>query len=66
MISFSSNGNSGSHNWDELSTVIKAPKGQGCPKCDGFVYHADQGRRTKRERDDRSANFERIDGLKDR
>ena len=32
------------------ATVIKAPKGQGCPKCDGFVYHADQGRRTKRER----------------
>ena len=26
------------------ATVIKAPKGQGCPKCDGFVYHADQGR----------------------
>ena len=46
MISSSSNGNSGGgggHNWDELSTVIKAPKGQGCPKCDGFVYHADQG-----------------------
>ena len=46
-LSFScSNGNG--HNWNELSTVIKAPKGQGCPKCDGFVYHADQGRKTKR------------------
>lgn len=21
---------------------IKAPEGQGCPKCGGYVYHADQ------------------------
>lgn len=22
--------------------VIKAPEGEGCPKCEGYVYHADQ------------------------
>ena len=27
---------------DDVSTVIPAPAGQGCPKCGGFVYHADQ------------------------
>ena len=24
------------------SKHIQAPEGQGCPKCGGFVYHADQ------------------------
>ena len=24
------------------SVHIQAPEGQGCPKCGGYVYHADQ------------------------
>ena len=31
------------HNIPSISeNIIKAPEGQGCPRCGGFVYHADQ------------------------
>ena len=31
------------HNIPTISEkIIKAPEGQGCPRCGGFVYHADQ------------------------
>ncbi len=30
------------------SDKIQAPEGQGCPKCGGYVYHADQVRLNKK------------------
>jgi len=36
-------GSANGHNIPTISEkIIKAPEGQGCPRCGGFVYHADQ------------------------
>ena len=38
IIFFSRNG----HTKTTGDNIIQAPDGQGCPRCGGFVYHADQ------------------------
>ncbi len=30
------------HSKHNADNIIRAPDGQGCPRCSGFVYHADQ------------------------